>query len=1223
MKRTGNREQGTGAFLGRIVRGFLAVAFCAVGLATFAVESDEGTLDLRSERIIAIDTTEAFTYSATGWGEPGAGESAAITYTVNGGSPQTLAADLAGDGTVDWTSSGKGKYVFTHTSGTATESAVFVVIEGTVITLPTGVATHTYVVSNLTAGAEGEILPFGSTAGVATYDLPIGAHVAIYCVPAEGYAVRGTNPYDIPSVTDGLTIDPADLPKGSEVHDLTVTKDGSEAEEDVDYRWNGKLLVVLNDGLTVSGTTAVERVQVDASDVTFDSVSIRIGEGVSSGYNIVYVKSPDCTLTLVGENELGGVGNYAISTYNNLTVDGTGSLNIGNGVNGGIWTDGNLTISGSVDVTVTIAVYNSIWSEGGITVEGAVNLTATNSSPYTCVGAEYDIGISTSGRVELWNTGEYPAIGSSNGDVSLAGTGEIVGFSVECFVETYAGSVYIGTSDADTVSVVASNLSYSCMWAVSDLYIRTGGRVACTSVSSVLGCEGTMVFGPNATNVVLRGGEPGETGALELYDADALVLPEGWGLIGSTDVNADDLTQVVAYKLFRTGEWGAYTSMLGNRFVTAVTFGPVPPVTYLEWNESTKAMEEKTTTGYEVVTDDLDVLEAGKTYVVQGVVTNVTGGIVVEGTAANPTYLILSDGAKLVVKGGYHRAGIAVGAGGSTANALVVCAQSDGTGALEATGGEGAAGIGGGANGSGGKVVFNGGEVLAMGGSGATGIGGGTDGNGAVVVVNGGKVDAVGGGEGTGCGKAVGRGVGGADDGSITVAPPVQLFKGMTLGELESTTVEGYLSDPAPALEFVSATDVAFDAMGGVHANGFEIAHRYCLLTYTLPEVTRDGYEFAGWFDSWKSDANKVEDGQDLIAYGAHSLYAKWTSKALPKEADEPEGEKTLNHETLADGSGEMLKGANKALAETDLAVPEFTSNGADGVPYVIIEHGAFSRENYDKQRERELIMDGAADEDAVTNDLTSVTISSYVTNIQSYAFSGCQQLTNVTFSKTRDYVTGDKAKLHIDDWAFKNTSVREVVFPADSCVVLDYGAFAYAEYLEKIVFLGDIELTAKYPFVGAGTRTGRPVTIQLSAKNAADPAFVASLTNGMSSARVVVDQNTIWGEIVPQTFGVSGQTVTLTFKVPADSPWQTVTPETLYGFFATTPDKACVGTGTVVSPATLTGPDADGVYTATFTLPAEAVSGFFKFCIGEPQDPAAPAQEIHVQPIGPSPMNW
>ena len=117
------------------------------------------------------------------------------------------------------------------------------------------------------------------------------------------------------------------------------------------------------------------------------------------------------------------------------------------------------------------------------------------------------------------------------------------------------------------------------------------------------------------------------------------------------------------------------------------------------------------------------MLLAGKTYVVRGEVTNATDGIEVKGTEASPTRLVLCDGAKLKVDGVADKAGIAVGAYGDMTNALIICGQAEGTGALEATGGSQGAGIGGGWSGAGGAVTIMAGKVTAKGSDGGETVG--------------------------------------------------------------------------------------------------------------------------------------------------------------------------------------------------------------------------------------------------------------------------------------------------------------------------------------------------------------------------------------------------------------------------------------------------------------------------------------------------------------------
>ena len=97
-------------------------------------------------------------------------------------------------------------------------------------------------------------------------------------------------------------------------------------------------------------------------------------------------------------------------------------------------------------------------------------------------------------------------------------------------------------------------------------------------------------------------------------------------------------------------------------------------------------------------------------------------------------------------------------------------------GDVTARGGSYGAGIGGGANGAGGTVTINGGDVTARGGYGGSGIGGGAYGAGGTVNINGGKVEATC--DDTFCerGFAIGMGLYGEDNGTLTVAGGLTVY---------------------------------------------------------------------------------------------------------------------------------------------------------------------------------------------------------------------------------------------------------------------------------------------------------------------------------------------------------------------------------------------------------------------------------------------------------------
>ncbi|GHV64754.1 hypothetical protein FACS1894199_03750 [Bacteroidia bacterium] len=119
-------------------------------------------------------------------------------------------------------------------------------------------------------------------------------------------------------------------------------------------------------------------------------------------------------------------------------------------------------------------------------------------------------------------------------------------------------------------------------------------------------------------------------------------------------------------------------------------------------------------------------------------------------TAVSGTITI--TGGKVVATGGNGAAGIGggnTGAGGTT----VITG-----GTVEARGGNGAAGIGGGSTRAGGNISITDGTITATGGTNGAGIGGGNGGAGGTITINGGTLTATGG--------ASGAGIGGGNTGS-------------------------------------------------------------------------------------------------------------------------------------------------------------------------------------------------------------------------------------------------------------------------------------------------------------------------------------------------------------------------------------------------------------------------------------------------------------------------
>ena len=196
--------------------------------------------------------------------------------------------------------------------------------------------------------------------------------------------------------------------------------------------------------------------------------------------------------------------------------------------------------------------------------------------------------------------------------------------------------------------------------------------------------------------------------------------------------------------------------------------------------------------GDEQTADNVTVVESSMTawnggwFVVNGAVTiddrvTVSGGV----------HLILADNASLTVNGGINVAesnsfSVYAQSVGKNMGTLTVTGGSYGAGiggrngdrngsscgnitihggSVAATGGDEAAGIGGGQESSGGNITINGGNVTASGGENAAGIGGGQGGSGGNITINGGSVAATGGELAAGIG-------GGSEDsgGNITIS---------------------------------------------------------------------------------------------------------------------------------------------------------------------------------------------------------------------------------------------------------------------------------------------------------------------------------------------------------------------------------------------------------------------------------------------------------------------
>ena len=150
--------------------------------------------------------------------------------------------------------------------------------------------------------------------------------------------------------------------------------------------------------------------------------------------------------------------------------------------------------------------------------------------------------------------------------------------------------------------------------------------------------------------------------------------------------------------------------------------------------------------------------------------TGTSGGAAIT-TSGEGNVNIELDGTNTVQSGNTH-AGVE-----KKDNGTLTITDENKDGSLTATGGDGGAGIGGGASYNGSNIEISSGEVTAIGGNFGAGIGGGQAGSGSNITIEGGKVKAQGGWSGAGIG-----GGGGGSGNNIAISDGEVTAKGGTFG---------------------------------------------------------------------------------------------------------------------------------------------------------------------------------------------------------------------------------------------------------------------------------------------------------------------------------------------------------------------------------------------------------------------------------------------------------
>ena len=472
---------------------------------------------------------------------------------------------------------------------------------------------------------------------------------------------------------------------------------------------------------------------------------------------------------------------------------------------------GTLTVNGTAEKPTTLILMDG----AKLTVTGAANgaginvasnnalvITGQSGGTGTLIanGGDYGAGIgggnAGNGGTVTINGGTVNVTGGSHGAAiggGYAGNGGTVMINGGT-VNVTGGSCGAGIGGGEATSIGGTN---------GGTVTINGGTVTANSGNALAAGIGGGRLGAGA-NVTINGGC---VTAIATVGAEAIGSGhKGYADSGTVTFGTDVDFAVMAGSDSENAEEMKQADYANDHSAKYVSIEVDTSVRYMAWDDAKKELVEKKAEEFIEVINTTAALNGGTFYVVKG--TDIkTGPLTVNGTTANPTWLILADGAKLTADGINVEPGRAVvitgqsggtgtlitngtgndagigGSGSVTINGGTITATGSGFtagiggyyesngatvtingGTVTATGGKSAAGIGGGFCGTNSSVMINGGTVIATGGEGGAGIGAGFSGDVATVTINGGTVTATGGKEAAGIG-----GGNNIDGGTVTI----------------------------------------------------------------------------------------------------------------------------------------------------------------------------------------------------------------------------------------------------------------------------------------------------------------------------------------------------------------------------------------------------------------------------------------------------------------------
>ena len=298
-----------------------------------------------------------------------------------------------------------------------------------------------------------------------------------------------------------------------------------------------------------------------------------------------------------------------------------------------------------------------------------------------------------------------------------------------------------------------------------------------------------------------------------------------------------------------------------------------------------------------------------------------------------------------------------------------------------------------------------------------------------------------------------------------------RLHAGTLAGNYEITAVFGTLTVTA-----APPCRVALDALGGRIGSAVAVTQAVRTIYGALPEATRGGYRFAGWFLGVTNGAPEAVAGGDVLAPGDHALFAKWICD--PEAVPDPEAVYTweaLDADTVRITGLRDPKQRLSRMVLPDRIGGRFVTE---------VAAGAFAN---------------------TACGVEELWLPVFCTKIGDRAFLGIPSLRAITFAEARRWEDPPvHAAVSIGRYAFSGaTSLVRLVLVKEIASLGDY-AFLNARNLTSVTILGRPTL-GRQVFRSCGVDAGG-VTVRLNPALADDATYREALTSGMSRAKIRTD---------------------------------------------------------------------------------------------------------------------